>query len=121
MQELDIVILAAGKGTRMQSQTPKVLHTLAGKPMVQHVMDTASGLQPDRTHVVIGHGAEQLREALADKAVQFAVQAEQKGTGHAVAQALDQLGSGCRGLIQVGERQWLCGRRETSQGPLIEL
>ena len=102
MQELDIVILAAGKGTRMRSQTPKVLHTLAGKPMVQHVLDTASGLQPDRTHVVIGHGAEQLREALADTAVQFAVQAEQKGTGHAVAQALEQLGSG-KVLILYGD------------------
>lgn len=94
MQELDIVILAAGKGTRMHSQIPKVLHTLAGKPMVQHVLDTALGLQPDRTHVVIGHGADQLREALAENTVQFAVQAEQKGTGHAVAQALEQLGSG---------------------------
>ncbi|MGO1425665.1 MAG: bifunctional UDP-N-acetylglucosamine diphosphorylase/glucosamine-1-phosphate N-acetyltransferase GlmU [Halomonas sp.] len=94
MQELDIVILAAGKGTRMRSQTPKVLHTLAGKPMVQHVLETASGLRPDRTHVVIGHGAEQLREALADSGVNFAVQAEQKGTGHAVAQALEHLGSG---------------------------
>ncbi|PKG54888.1 MULTISPECIES: bifunctional UDP-N-acetylglucosamine diphosphorylase/glucosamine-1-phosphate N-acetyltransferase GlmU [Halomonadaceae] len=102
MHELDIVILAAGKGTRMRSQTPKVLHTLAGKPMVQHVLDTASGLQPDRTHVVIGHGAEQLREALADTAVQFAVQAEQKGTGHAVAQALEQLGSG-KVLILYGD------------------
>lgn len=94
MQELDIVILAAGKGTRMRSQTPKVLHTLAGKPMVEHVLETASGLCPDRTHVVIGHGAEQLREALADSGVNFAVQAEQKGTGHAVAQALEHLGSG---------------------------
>ncbi|HSP31752.1 MAG TPA: bifunctional UDP-N-acetylglucosamine diphosphorylase/glucosamine-1-phosphate N-acetyltransferase GlmU [Halomonas sp.] len=94
MQELDIVILAAGKGTRMRSQTPKVLHTLAGKPMVQHVLDTASGLQPDRTHVVIGHGAEKLREALAESGANFAVQAEQKGTGHAVAQALEHLGSG---------------------------
>ncbi|MDN6321765.1 MAG: bifunctional UDP-N-acetylglucosamine diphosphorylase/glucosamine-1-phosphate N-acetyltransferase GlmU [Halomonas sp.] len=94
MQELDIVILAAGKGTRMRSQTPKVLHTLAGKPMVQHVLETASGLRPDRTHVVIGHGAEQLREVLADSGVNFAVQAEQKGTGHAVAQALEHLGSG---------------------------
>ena len=102
MHELDIVILAAGKGTRMRSQTPKVLHTLAGKPMVQHVLDTASGLQPDRTHVVIGHGAEQLREALADTTVQFAVQAEQKGTGHAVAQALEQLGSG-KVLILYGD------------------
>ncbi|MCA1773700.1 MAG: bifunctional UDP-N-acetylglucosamine diphosphorylase/glucosamine-1-phosphate N-acetyltransferase GlmU [Halomonas sp.] len=94
MEELDIVILAAGKGTRMRSQTPKVLHTLAGKPMVQHVLDTATGLCPSRTHVVIGHGADQLREALVDYPVKFAVQAEQKGTGHAVAQALPQLGSG---------------------------
>ncbi|MEA2119132.1 bifunctional UDP-N-acetylglucosamine diphosphorylase/glucosamine-1-phosphate N-acetyltransferase GlmU [Halovibrio sp. HP20-50] len=102
MQELDIVILAAGKGTRMRSQTPKVLHTLAGKPMVQHVLDTASGLQPDRTHVVIGHGAEQMRAALVDNSVQFAVQAEQKGTGHAVAQTLEQLGSG-KVLILYGD------------------
>ncbi|SER53797.1 bifunctional UDP-N-acetylglucosamine pyrophosphorylase / Glucosamine-1-phosphate N-acetyltransferase [Vreelandella subterranea] len=94
MQELDIVILAAGKGTRMRSQIPKVLHTLAGKPMVQHVLDTAAGLGPSRTHVVIGHGADQLRQALVDYHVTFAVQAEQKGTGHAVAQALPQLGSG---------------------------
>lgn len=94
MQELDIIILAAGKGTRMRSQTPKVLHTLAGKPMVQHVLDTASALRPERTHVVIGHGAEQLREALAESGVNFAVQAEQKGTGHAVAQAVEHLGSG---------------------------
>ena len=93
-KELDVVILAAGKGTRMRSQTPKVLHTLAGKPMVTHVLETAAGLQPERTHVVIGHGADQLRKALADENVTFAVQAEQKGTGHAVAQALDQLGSG---------------------------
>lgn len=114
MQGLDIVILAAGKGTRMRSQIPKVLHTLAGKPMVQHVLDTASGLQPDRTHVVIGHGAEQLREALAENAVQFAVQAEQKGTGHAVAQALEQLGSG-KVLILYGDVPLL--RRES----LLEL
>jgi bifunctional UDP-N-acetylglucosamine pyrophosphorylase / glucosamine-1-phosphate N-acetyltransferase len=102
MQELDIVILAAGKGTRMRSQIPKVLHPLAGKPMVQHVLDTASGLQPDRTHVVIGHGADQLREVLVEKPVKFAVQAEQKGTGHAVAQALGQLGSG-KVLILYGD------------------
>jgi len=102
MQELDIVILAAGKGTRMHSQIPKVLHTLAGKPMVQHVLDTALGLQPDRTHMVIGHGADQLREALAENTVRFAVQAEQKGTGHAVAQALKQLGSG-KVLILYGD------------------
>ncbi len=66
MHDLDIVILAAGKGTRMRSQLPKVLHTLAGKPMVEHVLATANGLNPSRTHVVIGHGADQLREALAE-------------------------------------------------------
>lgn len=92
--ELDIVVLAAGKGTRMRSHLPKVLHTLAGKPMVRHVLDTAAGLNPQRTHVVIGHGAEAMREALADQPIRFCVQAEQKGTGHAVAQPLDQLGHG---------------------------
>ncbi|MFI0473129.1 bifunctional UDP-N-acetylglucosamine diphosphorylase/glucosamine-1-phosphate N-acetyltransferase GlmU [Halomonas sp. HMF6819] len=94
MQELDIVILAAGKGSRMRSQTPKVLHTLAGKPLVQHVLDSAFALSPTRTHVVIGHGADQLRDALEGQNVSFAVQAEQKGTGHAVAQAQSQWGSG---------------------------
>ncbi|MGP8291236.1 bifunctional UDP-N-acetylglucosamine diphosphorylase/glucosamine-1-phosphate N-acetyltransferase GlmU [Vreelandella zhanjiangensis] len=93
-KELDVVILAAGKGTRMRSQMPKVLHTLAGKPMVTHVLETAAGLRPERTHVVIGHGADQLRQALADENVTFAVQEEQKGTGHAAAQAVSQLGSG---------------------------
>ncbi|WP_249976348.1 bifunctional UDP-N-acetylglucosamine diphosphorylase/glucosamine-1-phosphate N-acetyltransferase GlmU [Vreelandella olivaria] len=94
MQELDIVILAAGKGTRMNSQIPKVLHTLAGKPLVQHVLDTAAGLSPSRTHVVIGHGADRLRAALAASTVSFVVQKEQRGTGHAVAQAQNQLGNG---------------------------
>lgn len=92
--ELDIVVLAAGKGTRMRSRLPKVLHSLAGKPMVRHVLDTAAGLNPQRTHVVIGHGAEAMREALAESSVRFCVQAEQKGTGHAVAQPLEQLGHG---------------------------
>jgi len=102
MQELDIVILAAGKGTRMRSQIPKVLHPLAGKPMVQHVLDTASGLQPDRTHVVIGHGADQLREVLVEKPVKFAVQAEQKGTGHAGGASARAVGSG-KVLILYGD------------------
>ncbi|UDM07306.1 bifunctional UDP-N-acetylglucosamine diphosphorylase/glucosamine-1-phosphate N-acetyltransferase GlmU [Halomonas sp. NyZ770] len=94
MHDLDIVILAAGKGTRMRSPLPKVLHTLAGKPMVQHVLETAQALNPARTHVVIGHGADQLREALAEHDVLFALQEEQKGTGHAVAQAQAHLGNG---------------------------
>jgi bifunctional UDP-N-acetylglucosamine pyrophosphorylase / glucosamine-1-phosphate N-acetyltransferase len=94
MMTLDVVILAAGQGTRMRSTLPKVLHRLAGKPMVRHVIDTARGLAAERTHVVVGHGAEKVREALADCEVRFALQAEQKGTGHAVAQALEGLGDG---------------------------
>ncbi|WP_106476813.1 bifunctional UDP-N-acetylglucosamine diphosphorylase/glucosamine-1-phosphate N-acetyltransferase GlmU [Phytohalomonas tamaricis] len=88
----DVVILAAGQGSRMRSQLPKVLHPLAGKPMVRHVIDAAKCFTDARLHVVIGHGAELVREALADEDVTFAVQSEQKGTGHAVAQALDNVG-----------------------------
>ncbi|MFC2991788.1 bifunctional UDP-N-acetylglucosamine diphosphorylase/glucosamine-1-phosphate N-acetyltransferase GlmU [Halomonas tibetensis] len=91
---LDVIILAAGQGTRMRSTLPKVLHRLAGKPMVRHVIDTATGLRAERTHVVVGHGAERVREALSDCKVRYALQSEQKGTGHAVAQALDGLGEG---------------------------
>ncbi|PMR71175.1 bifunctional UDP-N-acetylglucosamine diphosphorylase/glucosamine-1-phosphate N-acetyltransferase GlmU [Halomonas heilongjiangensis] len=107
---LDVVILAAGQGTRMRSTLPKVLHRLAGKPMVRHVIDTAQGLAADRTHVVIGHGADRLRQALSDCEVRFALQAEQKGTGHAVAQALDGLGSG-KVLVLYGDVPLI--RRET--------
>ncbi|MGM8930073.1 bifunctional UDP-N-acetylglucosamine diphosphorylase/glucosamine-1-phosphate N-acetyltransferase GlmU [Salinicola halophyticus] len=98
---LDVVILAAGQGTRMRSKTPKVLHKLAGRPLVQHVVDTAAGLENARLHVVVGHGGEAVREALAgasstpaDGELAFCEQTEQKGTGHAVAQALDGLGDG---------------------------
>ncbi|MGJ7458314.1 bifunctional UDP-N-acetylglucosamine diphosphorylase/glucosamine-1-phosphate N-acetyltransferase GlmU [Halomonas sp. MA07-2] len=112
---LDVVILAAGQGTRMRSTLPKVLHRLAGKPMVRHVIDTASGLCAERTHVVVGHGAERVREALADCEVRYALQAEQKGTGHAVAQALDGLGEG-KVLVLYGDVPLI--RRETLTGLL---
>jgi bifunctional UDP-N-acetylglucosamine pyrophosphorylase/glucosamine-1-phosphate N-acetyltransferase len=88
---LDIVILAAGQGTRMRSSSPKVLHPVAGKPMLGHVIDTARQLQPQGIQVVVGHGAEQVREALAADDLNFVLQAEQLGTGHAVAQALPSL------------------------------
>ncbi len=101
-KKLDVVILAAGQGTRMRSALPKVLHRLAGKPMVRHVIDTAQQLEADRTHVVVGHGADKVRETLADCPVRFALQAEQKGTGHAVAQALESLGNG-RVLVLYGD------------------
>jgi bifunctional UDP-N-acetylglucosamine pyrophosphorylase/glucosamine-1-phosphate N-acetyltransferase len=88
---LDIVILAAGQGTRMRSALPKVLHPVAGQSMLGHVIDTARTLKPNAIHVVIGHGAEQVRERLAAEGLNFVVQAEQLGTGHAVAQAVPAL------------------------------
>ncbi len=88
---LDIVILAAGQGTRMRSALPKVLHPVADKPMLGHVIATARRLQPSSIQVVIGHGADTVRERLAAADLNFVIQAEQLGTGHAVAQALPQL------------------------------
>jgi bifunctional UDP-N-acetylglucosamine pyrophosphorylase/glucosamine-1-phosphate N-acetyltransferase len=88
---LDIVILAAGQGTRMRSALPKVLHPVAGKAMLGHVIDTARLLKPQGIHVVIGHGAELVRERLAAEDLNFVLQSEQLGTGHAVAQALPAL------------------------------
>lgn len=84
---LEIVILAAGQGTRMRSALPKVLHPVAGKPMLAHVIDTARTLNPSRIHVVIGHGADLVRERLQADDLNFVVQEQQLGTGHAVAQA----------------------------------
>jgi len=82
---LNIVILAAGLGKRMQSSLPKVLHPIAGKPMLAHVLDNARRLDPDRIVVVVGHGADQVRQAFADQpGVTFALQEPQQGTGHAV-------------------------------------
>ncbi|QVL43083.1 MAG: bifunctional UDP-N-acetylglucosamine diphosphorylase/glucosamine-1-phosphate N-acetyltransferase GlmU [Alcanivorax sp.] len=88
---LAVVILAAGKGTRMKSDLPKVLHPIAGRPMVQHVVDAAGALDPDNTVLIYGHGGEAVRQAVTGSRLQWAEQAEQLGTGHAVAQALPHL------------------------------
>ncbi len=85
---LEIVILAAGKGTRMRSPLPKVLHPLAGRPMLGHVIDVAQALDPEAIHVVVGHGADAIRALFGNSDLQFHAQHEQLGTGHAVAQAL---------------------------------
>lgn len=85
--QFSVVILAAGKGTRMYSDLPKVLHPLAGKPLVQHVIDTAIKLGTKHTHLVYGHGAEQLKKTLGDQPVNWVLQEEQLGTGHALQQA----------------------------------
>lgn len=84
---LSAVILAAGKGTRMYSDLPKVLHKVAGKPMVKHVIDTALQLGAEQVHLIYGHGGELMRERLADEPVNWVFQAEQLGTAHAVQQA----------------------------------
>lgn len=88
---LDIVILAAGQGTRMRSALPKVLHPVAGNSMLGHVIHSARLLSPQGIHVVIGHGADRVREQLAADDLDFVLQDKQLGTGHAVAQALPQL------------------------------
>ena len=85
---LEIVILAAGQGTRMRSALPKVLHPVAGNSMLGHVIHSARQLQPQRIHVVIGHGADAVRERLAADDLNFVLQDQQLGTGHAVAQAV---------------------------------
>lgn len=99
---LEIVILAAGQGTRMRSALPKVLHPIAGKAMLGHVIDRARELTPQKIHVVIGHGAETVKQRLAADDLNFVVQQEQLGTGHAVAQALPHL-SAERVLILYGD------------------
>mgnify|MGYP002745018773 CR=1 FL=1 len=85
---LSVVILAAGKGTRMYSDLPKVLHKVAGKPMVKHVIDTANQLGAENVHLIYGHGGELMRERLANESVNWVFQAEQLGTGHAMQQAM---------------------------------
>jgi bifunctional UDP-N-acetylglucosamine pyrophosphorylase/glucosamine-1-phosphate N-acetyltransferase len=86
---MSVVILAAGKGTRMYSDLPKVLHPLAGKPIVQHVIDAAMEVGARRIHLVYGHGADLIRETLTETSLNWVLQAEQLGTGHAVQQAAD--------------------------------
>lgn len=97
------VILAAGKGTRMYSQKPKVLHTLAGRPMAKHVIDTCQGLDVANIHLVYGHGGEQMKQTLGNEAVNWVLQAEQLGTGHAVAQAASEFADDEKVLVLYGD------------------
>ncbi|MDD2155110.1 bifunctional UDP-N-acetylglucosamine diphosphorylase/glucosamine-1-phosphate N-acetyltransferase GlmU [Glaesserella parasuis] len=87
MTQLSVVILAAGKGTRMYSDLPKVLHPIAGKPMVKHVIDTAKQLSAKQIHLIYGHGGDLLQQRLSAEPVNWVLQAEQLGTGHAMQQA----------------------------------
>jgi len=100
---MNIVILAAGQGKRMHSNLPKVLHPVAGKALVRHVLDTARSLAPTRLCVVYGHGGDTVRAALAAPNLAFALQEPQLGTGHALAQALPHLASDGLTVVLYGD------------------
>ncbi|HNV88166.1 MAG TPA: bifunctional UDP-N-acetylglucosamine diphosphorylase/glucosamine-1-phosphate N-acetyltransferase GlmU [Methylotenera sp.] len=103
MNKLNIVILAAGKGTRMHSNKPKVLHQLAGKPLLQHVINCAKQLDPAKIIVVYGYGGEAVLHAFAHENITWVEQIEQLGTGHAVQQALPHLDENATTLILLGD------------------
>ena len=86
-----VVILAAGQGTRMRSDTHKVLHPIANRPLLLHLLDRVDGLGADKRVVVVGKGREQVEAAITGHGAEIAIQAEQKGTGHAVQQAAGAL------------------------------
>ena len=100
---LNVVILAAGKGTRMKSALPKVLHKVAERPMVQHVIDTANSLGAESINLVYGYGAEQLKAGLGEQPLHWVLQAEQLGTGHAVQQAIPHIADEDTVLILYGD------------------
>jgi bifunctional UDP-N-acetylglucosamine pyrophosphorylase/glucosamine-1-phosphate N-acetyltransferase len=106
---LEVVVLAAGQGTRMRSDTPKVLHALAGRPLIHHVIDAARAVEPAALHIVVGTGAERVREATGGHGVHFVTQAEQLGTGHAVAQALPHVAPDAQVLVVFGDAPLLQG------------
>ncbi len=100
---MNIVILAAGLGKRMQSDTPKVLHRLAGRPLISHVIDTAKGLSPKVICVVHGHGGEAVREAVGENGAIWIRQDPQLGTGHAVMQSVPHLDERWPTLVLYGD------------------
>ncbi|HIE90668.1 MAG TPA: bifunctional N-acetylglucosamine-1-phosphate uridyltransferase/glucosamine-1-phosphate acetyltransferase, partial [Methylophilaceae bacterium] len=101
--QLNIIILAAGKGTRMHSIQPKVLHQIGGKSLLGHVLDCANSLNPSKIIVVYGYGGEKVQAALQQENLVWAEQKEQLGTGHAVQQALPYLDENSKTLILLGD------------------
>ena len=100
---MNVVILAAGQGKRMHSDLPKVLHRLAGRPLLAHVLDCARALGPARIAVVYGYGGEAVREAIADESLAWVKQEPQLGTGHALQQALPALAQSAHTLVLYGD------------------
>lgn len=117
--KLEVIILAAGQGTRMRSALPKVLHPLAGKAMVHHVIDTASALNAAAIHTVIGHGAEKVQQHLQQLPTRWALQEKQLGTGHAVAQAMPAVADDSVVLVLYGDVPLI--KTETLQKLLVEV
>lgn len=101
--KITTIILAAGKGTRMRSELPKVLHKIANKPLLQHVYDMSSHLENNSIKIVVGHGAELVTEALKNSPASWIEQAQQLGTGHAVQQVSDQIADTDTVLILYGD------------------
>ncbi|AUM74709.1 bifunctional UDP-N-acetylglucosamine diphosphorylase/glucosamine-1-phosphate N-acetyltransferase GlmU [Paracoccus jeotgali] len=127
-RDIAVVILAAGQGSRMLSDLPKVLHRLGGVPMIGHALAAASSLQPDRIIVVAGHGAEAVQTAVGrlDPDALIALQTEQLGTGHAVAQALPQLdGFSGRVIVLYGDTPFIAPetltRMVADEAPVVVL
>lgn len=100
---LATIILAAGKGTRMRSQLPKVLHLIGHKSLLRHVYDLSAGLENNTIHIVIGHGAEQVKKTLAEWSVNWIEQTQQLGTGHAVQQVSNYIDDNSMVLILYGD------------------
>jgi bifunctional UDP-N-acetylglucosamine pyrophosphorylase/glucosamine-1-phosphate N-acetyltransferase len=100
---VQVVVLAAGQGKRMHSDLPKVLHPLGGRPLLSHVLATARELEPRRICVVVGHGAQAIRDSIREGDVSWALQEKQLGTGHAVLQAVPQLEDGGTVLVLYGD------------------
>ena len=101
--QLEVIVLAAGQGTRMKSRTPKVLHAVGGKPMLARVLDAVAALSPTRIHVVIGERGDDVQSMFEPSDVNWVYQAEQLGTGHAVLQALPELEKEAQVLVVYGD------------------
>lgn len=100
---MEVVVLAAGKGTRMFSDIPKVLHKVAGRPLLQHVVERAMKLHARSVHIVVGHEAQRIQDYFAGAAITWAMQENQLGTGHAVAQAMPNIADDALVLVLYGD------------------
>ncbi len=109
MENVKAIILAAGEGSRMKSKKPKVLHEILNKTMVDYVIETAKGCGAEEVCVVVGHKAEQVKEGISNQDVTFVLQAEQKGTGHAVMMAADFIDETCDMMILYGDTPLITG------------